>query len=155
MNEEGRLQRLAQLAVEVGANVQPGQPLLIRCPVGHAALAREVARAAYRAGAVTVEASYRDRHIDRALIELGPEEALSYTSAGDLATIKDLGARHGSLIAIAGDPAPNLLSDLDPTRVGKLNAIELQTHYQALVGERQINWTIVPMPNPAWADQVF
>jgi aminopeptidase len=155
MNEEDRLRRMAQLAVEVGANVQPGQPVLIRCLVEHAPLAREVARAAYRAGAVTVEPSYRDRHIDRALIELGPEESLSYTSAGDLATIKDLGARHGSLIAIAGDPAPNLLSDLDPTRVGKLNAIELQTHYQGLVGERQINWTIVAMPNSAWAEQVF
>jgi aminopeptidase len=155
MNEADRLQRLAVLAVEVGANVQPGQPVLVRGRVEHAPLAREVARAAYRAGAATVQPSYSDRHFDRALIELGPEASLTLTPAGDLATIKDLGARHGAMISIAGDPAPNLLRDLDQTRVGKLNPITLQQHYNQLIGGQQINWTIVAMPNPAWAEQIF
>jgi aminopeptidase len=154
-NEEDRLQRLARLAVEVGANVQPGQHVLVRGRVEHAPLAREVARAAYRAGATTVQPSYSDRHFDRALIELGPEESLSLTPAGDLATITDLGARHGAMISIDGDPAPTLLSDLDQGRVGKLRPIALQQHYRQLIGDQQINWTIVAMPNAAWADQVY
>ena len=154
-NEEDRLQRLARLAVEVGANVQPGQHVLVRGRVEHAPLAREVARAAYRAGATVVQPSYSDRHFDRALIELGPEESLSLTTAGDLATMTDLGARHGAMISIDGDPAPTLLSDLDPGRVGKLRPIKLQQHYRELIGGQQINWTIVAMPNAAWADQVY
>ena len=155
MQEDERLQRLARLAVEVGANVQPGQPVVVRARVEHAPLAREVARAAYRAGAVTVQPSYGDRHFDRALIELGPEESLGLTQAGDLAMVKDLGERHGSLISIDGDPAPNLLRDLDQARVGKLNPIALMQHYRELIGGQQINWTIVAMPNAAWAEQVF
>lgn len=155
MNEQNRLERLARLAVEVGANVQRGQPVIVRGNVEHAPLAREIARAAYRAGAATVQPSYVDRHFDRALIELGPEESLSLSSPGDLAMIKDLGARNGAMIGITGDPAPNLLSDLDPTRVGKLNPIALHQVYTELIGAQQINWTIVAMPNSAWAEQVF
>lgn len=155
MNEQNQLERLARLAVEVGANVQPGQPVIVRGNVEHAPLAREIARAAYRAGAATVQPNYVDRHFDRALIELGPEESLSLSSAGDLAMLKDLGARNGSIIGISSDPAPNLLSDLNPTRVGKLNPIALQKVYTDLIGARLINWTIVPMPNSAWAEQVF
>jgi aminopeptidase len=155
LKEEDRLKRLAQLAVEVGANVQPGQHVIVRGRVEHAPLAREIARAAYRAGAVTVQAAYIDRHFDRALIQLGPEESLSLTSAADLAMYKDLGARHGAIIYIAGEPEPTLLSDLDETRVGKLNPLALNEVWRKLVGDLQVNWTIVAMPNSAWAKQVF
>lgn len=155
MKEEDRLRRLARLAVEVGANVQPGQHVLVRGRLEHAPLMREVARAAYQAGAAIVQASYGDRHFDRALIELGPEESLQLTSAGALATIQDLGERNGALISIAGDPEPHLLSDLDQTRVGKLSPIALQKLYGRLISEQRINWTIVAMPVAAWAEQVY
>ena len=155
MNEQERLERLARLAVEVGANVQPGQTVMVRGRVEHAPLAREIARAAYRAGAARVLPSYLDKHFDRALIELGPEESLSLTSPGDLAMYKDLAENRGALIFIAGDPAPTLLSDLDPARVGKLNPIALLEQWREMVGDQQVSWTIVPMPNPVWAEQVF
>jgi aminopeptidase len=155
LKEADRLQRLARLAVEVGANVQPGQPVLVSGRVEHAPLAREIARAAYRAGATTVRPTYSDRHFDRALIELGPEDSLSLSSAGHLALVKEIGAHHGALISITGEPAPNLFSDLDQTRVGKLYPIALQQFMLELIGERQINWTIVALPNAAWAEQVF
>ena len=150
-----RLQRLARLAVEVGANVQAGQYVLVRGRVEHAPLAREIARAAYRAGASYVQAGYSDRHVDRALIELGPEESLTFSTAGDLATIEDLGARKGAMIAISGEPYPNLLRDLDQTRVGKLRPLAVQKQYNELIGRQLINWTIVALPNPAWAEQIF
>jgi aminopeptidase len=155
LKEHERLERLARLAVEVGANVQPGQPVVVRGRVEHAPLAREIARAAYRAGAATVRPSYSDLHFDRALIELGPEESLSLTSAGDLAMVKDLGERNGAMISITGEPAPDLLADLDQARVGKLQPIALQTHYRDLISRQLINWTIVAMPTVGWAQQMF
>ena len=155
MNQHDRLERLATLAVEVGANVQPGQTVVVSGRVEHAPLAREIARAAYRVGAATVQPRYSDQHFDRALIELGPEESLGLTSAADLAMYEDLGARHGAVINIAGEPAPTLLSDLDETRIGKLSPVAAREIWRKLVGERQVNWTIVAMPNPAWAEQVF
>ena len=46
-----RLRRYAELAVRIGANVQPGQDVVVTCLVEHADVAREVARESYRAGA--------------------------------------------------------------------------------------------------------
>ena len=155
MNDEERLQRLARLAVEVGANVQRGQTVSVTGYPEHAPLMREIARAAYRAGAARVNPEYVDRHFDRALIELGPEESLSLSPAAQVATIHDLVASKGAAIRIHGEPAPDLLKDLDQARVGKLMPIDWLHRWRDAIGGRKINWTIVALPNPAWAKQIF
>jgi aminopeptidase len=146
---------MARLAVEVGANVQPGQTVAVTGYPEHAPLMRDIASAAYRAGAAVVYPDYADKHFDRALIELGPEASLSLSSAGRVAMLDDLVARNGAAIRIVGEPAPDLLKDLDQTRVGKLMPIEYLHHWRDAIGERKVNWTIIAMPNPAWAQQVF
>jgi len=88
MDEAERLTRLAELAVRIGANVQPGQLVVVNGMVENAPLMREIARAAYRAGAQRVEASYRDMHFVRALIELGPVESLGMSAPWDLAMVE-------------------------------------------------------------------
>ena len=55
-----RLERYADLALKVGVNLQPGQPLLINADVAHAPLVRVIADRAWRAGASTVFAYYND-----------------------------------------------------------------------------------------------
>jgi aminopeptidase len=146
---------MARLAVEVGANVQPGQTVAVTGYPEHAPLMRDIASAAYRAGAAVVYPDYADKHFDRALIELGPEASLSLSSAGRVAMLDDLVARNGAAIRIVGEPAPDLLKDLDQTRVGKLMPIEYLHHWRDAISERKVNWTIIAMPNPAWAQQVF
>ncbi len=51
------LERLAQLAVEVGANVQPGQVVMVSGEVGHLDTVRAVAEAAYQRGASSRDGS--------------------------------------------------------------------------------------------------
>jgi aminopeptidase len=155
VKDDERLQRLARLTVEVGANVQAGQMVVVTGYPEHAPFAREIARAAYRAGASRVYPDYIDRHFDRALIELGPQESLALSSAGDVALLEDLVARKGAVIRIHGEPAPDLLKDLDQTRVGMLMPIEYLQRWRDAVGGRKVNWTIVSLPNPAWALQIF
>jgi len=48
---EARHRRMAELAVSVGANVQPGQLVVVAGLVEHVPLMRAIAAAAYRAGA--------------------------------------------------------------------------------------------------------
>jgi aminopeptidase len=48
------------LAVRVGANVQPGQTLIVRGSVENAPMMRRVAEAAWAAGAGDVQALYLD-----------------------------------------------------------------------------------------------
>ena len=65
--------------MRVGANVQKGQTVFVRSQIEHAPLARAITRAAYEAGATYVDVAYRDPHVRKAMIELGPDEALTYT----------------------------------------------------------------------------
>ena len=55
-----RVDRYAELIVQIGANVQPGQIVEVIARIEHAHVARAVARAAYRAGAVYVDVGYSD-----------------------------------------------------------------------------------------------
>ena len=74
-----RLERYAELVVRVGANVQPGQEVFLLPKVEHHELARALARQAYQAGASYVHVRYQDSHVLKAMIELGPDEALTYS----------------------------------------------------------------------------
>ena len=155
MNPDERLRRYAELAVRVGANVQPGQDVHVNCLVEHAPLARAVAREAYRAGARWVEVLYSDLHLRRALIELGPEETVGYAPPHYVEEIKSWRETRPAVIHLTGDPDPQLLADLDPTLVGRARPQEVDKAYLPLVMDRVINWTIVAAPNEGWAADIF
>jgi len=148
-----KLDAYAELAVRVGANVQEGQTLFILSQVEHAPLTRALARAGYRAGAKYVDVRYADQHVRRALIELGPDEALTHTPEW-MKVIAE--AREGqAMIATTGDPEPELLSDLDGERVGRARMREIIEIQRAQMVARSVNWSIVAFPNEGWARQVF
>jgi aminopeptidase len=152
----GRLDDLARLALEVGANLEPGQDLLVLCQLEHAPLARAIAKHAYEGGARFVEVGYGDNHVRRALVELGPEESLDWAPPWRVQRVQYFGENHGALVQIAGDPNPTLLSDLDQRRVGlTLRQKELSAALLHAINERLVNWTIVPYPNEGWAQQIF
>lgn len=155
MLEQQRLDRLAELTVKVGANVQRDQLVIITGDVEHAPLMRAIARAAYRAGARRVDHHYVDRHFTRAMIELGPEKSLGQTQPWMMTMLHTLEEQKGSFIQLSGDPEPQLLADLPGELVGRARAHEFRQEWIRLVSERAVNWTIVPAPTPAWAQEVF
>jgi len=155
VDEAQRLQRLAELAVRVGANVQPGQLVVVAGNVENVPLMREIARAAFRAGARRVEAGYRDMHFTRALIELGPDDALSDSMPWDMEMIRTLVARQAAFIQVSGDAEPTLLADLDGDKVARAQPTEVFSEYMRAIGDNLICWTIVPAPNPGWAREIF
>jgi aminopeptidase len=151
-----RLERLAKLAVGAGVGVAPGQIVeVVASSIEHAPLLRAIARAAYEAGARYVEARYFDQHVRKAMIELGDEEVLSWSPPWVVDRIRTLGDLHVAQISISGDPEPEVLADLDESRVGRARPIEAVKAHIALVGGRKIPWTIVPYPNEGWAGTIF
>jgi aminopeptidase len=155
MTSEERLERYARLAVEVGANIGAGQVVLIWALPDHAPLVRAIARIAYEKGATYVDVDYSDQQVRRARIQLADENTLGWTPPWMLAKIDYLADEHGALIQIVGDPEPELLSDLDGTRVGKTRMHELVDRYLRAANNRLINWAIVAYPNAGWAESVF
>ena len=65
MADNNRLERFADLAVRVGANVQPGSGVLVTANTAHLEIARAVVERAYAAGAAWVEVEWSDGPIRR------------------------------------------------------------------------------------------
>jgi aminopeptidase len=148
-----RLERYAELVVRVGANVQPGQEVCVHSLVEHAELGRVLVRQAYEAGASYVHLVYRDEHARKAMIELGPDSALTYSSEWE---IKQTEAAAGNaLLATMGRPEPQLLADLDGERIGRAVRTEIAEIVQRQHHENTVNWCGVGAPNEGWAKQVF
>src|SRR3954467_2119442 len=76
--QNGNVSRLADLAVHVGANVQPDQVVSVSSEPGKEYLTRAVAEAAYKAGARFVDVQWFDPWVKRARIAHAREETLEY-----------------------------------------------------------------------------
>ena len=148
-----RLERYAELAVRVGANVAEGQIVFVTARVEHAPFAQALTRAAYDAGARYVDVFYTDQHARRAMIEHGPDDALDHTPAW---LVERWQAMSGNAtIGTTGDPEPQLLADLPGERVGRARMTELMEVRMAQMGERAVNWTGLAYPTAGWATKVF
>jgi aminopeptidase len=148
-----RLERYAELAIRIGANVKEGQTVFIGTMIEHAPLARALARVAYAAGARYVDVRYGDQHVRRAMIEFGPDEALEHTP--EWLKTRFQSTAGNAYIATTGDPEPDLMSDLDGELVGRARMRELNEIIRAHMIERSVNWTGVAYPNAGWAEKVF
>ncbi len=152
---QDRLQRYAELAVRVGANVGEGQLVLVNGLVEHAPLVRAIADAAYDAGASWVDVFYADQHVRRSRIAKGPDEMLEHSPPWIVQLMEELGDQNGALISITGDPEPELLADLDQAKVGRARQIKIAEAHLKNVMTRRVNWTIVSFPNEGWAQTMF
>ena len=155
MNPEERLNRYARLAVEVGINLQPGQLLRVAGHPDHLPLVRAIAEVAYEKGAYYVEALYPDPHVRRSRIRHAPEDSLEWSPPWTLTMVDELTKKNGALIAITGDPEPELFADLDPARIAKARPRLVAERQLKATGDGDIAWTIVGYPNAGWAEAVF
>jgi aminopeptidase len=153
MTHEERLDRYAELAVRIGANVQEGQEVFVHPLVEHAELGRALVRQAWRAGASYVHLIYRDDHVRRARIELGPDSALTYSPPWEVKVAKETAGN--AQLGMTGKPEPELLADLDGERIGRAIQSEIAEIVQRQHRENTVNWSAVGAPNEGWATQVF
>jgi aminopeptidase len=121
--------------------------------IDHAPLARALARAAYSAGARYVDVRYTDQHVRRAMIELGPDDALDHTPEWLKTRMRAVAGN--ALVGTTGDPEPDLLADLPGERVGRARMRALSETARELMEARAINWTGLAFPTEGWATQIF
>ena len=147
-----KLDRLAEVAVRVGLNLQPGQDLVLTASVGALPLVRRIAEQAYKAGAGLVTPILSDDAVTLARYRHAPDAAFE-ASAGwlydGMAAAFDKGAAR---LAIAGGD-PMLLSAEDPDRVARANRAMAVAYTAARerITRFATNWTIVAWPDEAWA----
>ena len=147
------IERLADLTVTFAANVQRGQIVAISAELGKEAMVRALAAAAYRRGAKFVDVTYFDMHVKRARILNADEDTLDFVPAWYGERVLELGRQRCARIGLAGPATPGLLDDLDPARAGR-DQLPALKETGIVVNEGTTNWTIVPYPTAAWAQQV-
>jgi aminopeptidase len=147
------VERLADLAVGFAANVQRGQIVAIGAELGKEEMVRALAASAYRRGAKFVDAVYFDMHLKRARILHAEEETLGFVPSWYGERMLELGRQRCARIGLAGPATPGLLDDLDPARAGR-DQLPFLKESGIIVNEATTNWTIIPFPTAAWAQQV-
>jgi aminopeptidase len=150
-----RLERYADLILKVGANLQPGQPLMINADVAHAPLVRVIADRAWRAGASTVFAYYNDLHLRKPLVDLAPDAALTVSAPGTMRMLEEVVDQRAAYVKVVGDPAPDLLTGSDPARTGRAFQVDFTRRWGKAIAHRELAWTLVGCPVEGWARQVF
>jgi aminopeptidase len=154
MPDNDRLERFADLVVRVGANVQPGSFVLLRTDIAHLEIARAVVERAYVAGASWVEVDWSDGPIRHSQLTHASIERLTRTRPWVIEQTKAWAAERGVAITLVGDPDPHLLDDVEPAKAAALRLEEARAYREAISGQ-QLRWTVVPAPNPGWAQQIF
>lgn len=151
-----KLDKLAEVAIKVGLQLQKGQDLVLTAPLVAVPLVRLITAHAYKAGASTVTTFYSDEETTLARYRHGHDasfdRAPNWLYDGMAKAYENGAAR----LAIAGDN-PMLLAEQDPAKVGRANKANSIAYKPALehISNFDINWNICSYPNPSWAKLVF
>ncbi|WP_377297649.1 aminopeptidase [Rhizobium sp. SGZ-381] len=151
-----KLEKLAEVAVKVGLQLQKNQDLIITAPIAALPLVRFITRHAYRAGAGLVTTFYSDEETTLARYAEAPDESFDRASGWLYEGMAKAYAGGAARLAISGDN-PMMLAAQDPEKVARANKANSIAYKPALekISNFDINWHICSYPNPAWARQVF
>ena len=147
------LDALAELAVDVGANLQPGQMVGITVQSGQEPMARAVAEKAYARGARYVDLWLVDLFVKHSRLKHAGVETLDYVPDWTRERMLALGEMNAARFTFQGPPQPHLMDDIAPERLG-MDTLPRLRESTLVTGMRTTNWTITPFPNPEWAKLV-
>jgi aminopeptidase len=151
------LRKYAELTVNVGLNLQPGQRLLIiKAPLEAAPLVREIAVGAYKAGARLVDVMWGDEELVLARFQHAPGDSFEEYPTWRAKGMEEVGRCGDALLSIAG-VSPDLLKDQDPDLVSVYQRTRWEYMGPTLeyTERNAMNWTVIAAPVPGWAAKVF
>ena len=148
------LQRYAEMIVKGCVAFRRGDTLLQLISIGHRELAVALAEAAYRAGAVAVDASYEDNRVYAARIRHASKDALGYQTPWKVAQWRALGDEKVAIVQVMGEYEPDVVADLTPERVAADNAGR-NKHLSRVRRDARLRGTICAWPTDEWAARVF
>jgi aminopeptidase len=151
---QGRLERYAELIVNYGVNIQPGQILDLGSGLGKEELTRAITASAYRRGAKFVDVNYWDPHLKRMRVKYADEDVLDFVPPWYGERTLQLGDERGATILLSGPIEPHLYDDLDPERLGR-DVFPRIKEWTKVINERTVNWCIAPGPSGKWAKLVY
>ena len=144
------LDRYARLIAGYGANIQPGQQVLVITAPAAAPLVRAIAAACYDRGAIFVDPWWFDPYVKRIRAEHADPDTLEYAPPWCGRRLLALSEAHGSRISISPSTPPGLLDGIDPAIAGRDQMPSLPEHFP-VINAKTTNWLVVPWAVPEWA----
>jgi len=151
-----KLDRLAEVAIKVGLQLQPGQDLVLTSSIAALPLTRRIVEHAYKAGAGLVTPIFNDDEITLARFRHGADDGFDHAAGWLYEGMAKAFSNNAARLAVRGDD-PSLLSGQDASKVARANKANSMAYQPALekITGFDINWNIVAYPETAWARQVF
>ncbi|MGC9269939.1 aminopeptidase [Acidiphilium sp.] len=156
MTQDEKLDRLANIAVKIGVNVQKDQELIISAPIEARGLVQRIAAHAYDAGATLVVPFFADEVIQRTRFIHADDESFDFAPAWVYeAMAKSIGDGAAVLTIVGSDPM--LLAGCDAARIGRTQraTAAAMKPMRALISSFATNWSILSFATPGWARSVF
>ena len=149
------LKLLAKLTVHVGADMRPGQDVMILAwDPAQAPVARAIVEEAYASGARYVSVVYWDAPVKASRLRHAPEDSLGFIPEWFRRTVTETIERRAAAITLTGDPDPGVFADIDQGRLGRDLMPQIPEIFN-LIGSAEVNWTVAPGPSPGWAARLF
>lgn len=156
MTFDKNLEKYADLLVNVGLNLQPGDKLYIRVTEDSLPLVRLVSRKAYEKGVIDVKFEFSDDditlqrylHAPDASFEFFPEYLVDY--------LEKMYQDHYHVLSLIS-PDPDLLKPADPVKIAtwQKTAGKAGKRLQKYTMENKVKWCVAGVASKAWAKAVF
>ena len=151
-----KMKNLAGITVQIGINVQPGQPVVINTPVECADFARLLAQAAYEAGAGDVLLDYSDARLARLRYDNVSIERLTNIPNWKIDKLHSRLDEGAAMISIHADD-PSVMAGVDTSKVlaaSRASQAATKFYHEAVITNAN-RWCVISVPTPGWAKKVF
>lgn len=151
-----KLHNYAQLAVEVGVNIQPDQILFISASTDTIEFVRLITEKAYDAGARQVIVDLNDDVLTRLRFEKAPADSFSEFPEWKVMEREQLAEKGAAFMSIISQ-SPDLLNGIDSNRIAnnqKASGRALDQFRQKMQADK-FSWTVIAAPSQMWAEKVF
>ena len=150
------LKKYAELAVDIGVAVKPGDTVYVQISVDQAQLARLIVAAAYQRGAAEVQVQWFDDVLKRLDMAHMANERLFNIPAfvkGQFDYWVDHQAKR--ITVVSSDP--DNLAGIDSNRIAKYQEAFAKAYKRLMeaISSMSISWTIIGAASPRWAQKVF
>ncbi|MCT3169286.1 aminopeptidase [Lacticaseibacillus rhamnosus] len=150
------LKKYAELAVDIGVAVKPGDTVYVQISVDQAQLAHLIVAAAYQRGAAEVQVQWFDDVLKRLDMAHMADERLFNIPAfvkGQFDYWVDHQAKR--ITVVSSDP--DNLAGIDSNRIAKYQEAFAKAYKRLMeaISSMSISWTIIGAASPRWAQKVF
>lgn len=150
--------KTARLGVEIGANLQPGQSVLINYESCHDRQVEDIIDVCKENKCGEIFLDRFDPQVRLHKIQNASPQDLARLDPEVISMYESWYQKRGARISLVGEANPTLFENCDQSRLTIFRGAKRQeriVHFDHVIGQNAAQWTLVPSATEGWAQQVF